>query len=298
MSRNSSTYKDSYNRALELIAASETNSELPTEVVLSEKWSVSRTTVRGILTGLQDAGIIQWSGRSKKILRKPRKSEYYPASETESVAEKLPSLFMEYIFAGELTPGTTLHETELAKAFGVGSSAVREFLIRFSRFGLIRKNPNRHWVLLGFTREFAEELFAVREIFERKAFQTFLSGPPDHFDKVIALRAEHEEILAHVSRDYMLFPRLDEKFHRVWVDEFGNRFVGDFFELISLVFHYHYRWNKQDELERNHHALEQHLQIITALENGDLSRTEAAFDLHLAHAKETLLQSATWDKSE
>ncbi|MEX0348174.1 MAG: GntR family transcriptional regulator [Paracoccaceae bacterium] len=298
MSRSNSTYKDSYNRALDMIGTSENMPELPTEVVLAETWAVSRTTVRSILHRLQDAGIIEWSGRTKKVLRKPRKNEYFPASETESVAEKLPSLFMEYIFAGELTPGATLRETELAKAFGVGSTAVREFLIRFSRFGLIKKNPNRHWVLLGFTRDFAEELFAVREIFEREAFQSFLSGPPARHAKATMLRAEHETILAHISRDYVLFPRLDEKFHRVWIDEFANRFVRDFFELVSLVFHYHYRWNKRDELERNHRALEQHLEIIAALEAGDLPRAHAAFDVHLTHAKETLLRSVTWDSPD
>ncbi|UWQ18053.1 GntR family transcriptional regulator [Jannaschia sp. M317] len=297
MSRSSSTFKEGYNRALDMIGSGGVDWELPTEVALAKKWSVSRTTVRSILQGLQDVGIITWSGRSKTVLRKPRKAEYFPADETESVAEKLPSLFMEHIFAGELTPGTTLRETELAKAFGVSSTAVREFLIRFSRFGLIEKKPNRHWVLNGFTRDFAEELFAVRAMFERTAFAAFLAAGKDTHQRVIDLREEHEMILADITRNYVLFPRLDEKFHRTWIDAFGNRFVRDFFELISLVFHYHYRWNKRDELERNHHAVIQHLAIISALEAGDADAADRAMNLHLTHARETLLSSATWDGS-
>lgn len=295
MSRSSSTYKDGYNRALDMITEGDVPRELPTEVTLAEEWTVSRTTVRSILNSLQDAGIIAWSGRTKTVLRRPRKIEYFPADETESVADKLPSVFMEHIFAGELTPGTTLRETELAKTFGVSSTAVREFLIRFSRFGLIEKMPNRHWVLHGFTREFAEELFAVREMFERTAFTAFLTAGPDAHQSAIALRGEHEAILANITQNYVLFPRLDEKFHRVWIDAFGNRFIRDFFDLISLIFHYHYRWNKQDELERNHRAVLQHLAMIDALEAGDKDAAETSMNVHLSHARETLLASARWD---
>ncbi|WP_227268146.1 GntR family transcriptional regulator [Roseobacter weihaiensis] len=295
MSRHSSTYKESYNRALDMIVSGEIRRELPTEVALAKQWAVSRTTVRSILNGLQDAGIIAWSGRSKTVLRKPRKAEYFPADETESVAEKIPSMFMEHVFAGELNPGTTLRETELAKTFSVSSTAVREFLIRFSRFGLIEKKTNRHWVLHGFTRDFAEELFTVREMFERAAFDAFLRSGPKAHQLAIQQRAEHEAILDNIASDYVLFPRLDEKFHRVWIDAFGNRFVRDFFELISLVFHYHYRWRKQDELERNHHAVIQHLDIISALEAQDPMAAQAAMNVHLRHAKETLLASAMWD---
>lgn len=294
MSR-SSTHKEGYNRALDLICTTGTSSELPTEVALSQKWSVSRTTVRGILNRLQETGIIEWSGRTKRILRKPRADEYYPDDETASNADRLPSLFMDYIFAGELNSGAILNESELAKYFDVSSTVVREFLIRFSRFGLIEKKPNRHWVLIGFTREFADELFTVRELFERQAFQHFLDIRKADHRKVLALKSDHALMLKNIKRDFMLFPRLDEEFHRIWIDGFGNRFVQDFFELISLVFHYHYRWNKVDEMERNRDAIKQHLRIIAAFEAEHFDDANALFQEHLTHAKETLVASVTWE---
>lgn len=295
MSRSSSTFKDGYNRALDIVATAGIDAELPTEVSLSEKLGISRTTIRSILTGLQEAGVINWSGRSKKVLRTPKRADYYPVSETESAADKLPSVFMEYIFARELSPGTTLHESDLAKEFGVSSTVVREFLIRFSRFGLIEKKPNRHWVLNGFTRNFAEELFTVREMFEKTCFQQFLNAGPEQHKEAIALRADHEAIARNIDVNFLQFPRLDERFHRIWIDDFGNRFIKDFFDLISLIFHYHYRWSKHDERERNHFAIVQHLEIISALEAGDTETARQAFFAHLVHAKETLLASAVWD---
>ncbi|MGO7631931.1 GntR family transcriptional regulator, partial [Rhizobium ruizarguesonis] len=54
-----------------------------------------------------------------------------------------------------------INELELAREIGTGNTSVREFLIRFSRFGLIEKRPNSNWTLKGFTREFAIELADV-----------------------------------------------------------------------------------------------------------------------------------------
>lgn len=295
MNRTSSTYNQAYNLALDLVSDLTSGSNLPTETELSQKLDVSRTTVRNILTKLQSIGIIDWSGRTKTVLRKPVAAEYFPKDETASNTERLPSLFMEFLFEAGLMPGDAINESELAKYFNVSSTVLREFLIRFSRFGLIEKKPNRHWILVGFTRDFAEELFTVREMFEREAFRTFLKAGPKVHARAIGLKEKHEYALAHLEREYLQFPRLDEEFHRIWIDSFGNRFVRDFFELISLIFHYHYRWNKNTEMVRNRDAAEQHLAIISALTDGDMERAERAFLEHLGHAKETLFASVFWD---
>ncbi len=295
MSRHSSTFNQGYNSALDLVRETGVGKDLPTETALSNNWGISRTTVRSILASLQQAGIIEWSGRSKEVLRAPKSDEYFSEDDTSSHADRLPSLFMDYIFKGEPSLGDTLNESLLAKQFNVSSTVVREFLIRFSRFGLIEKMPNRHWVLHGFTREFAEELFAVREMFEERAFKRFLEAGDKVHHRAVMLKAEHESILKNPKSEFLQFPQLDEKFHRIWIDTLDNRFVQDFFELVSLIFHYHYRWNKLDEMERNRDAAEQHLMIITALEAGDKEGAEAAFLNHLAHAKETLFASVFWE---
>lgn len=293
MSRDNSTFKECYNRILDLIAATGSGGRLPTESDMSTRLAVSRTTIRGILGRLDAAGIIDWSGRDKTIRRAPCPDDYFPKSETASISDKLSAQFMAYILTGNLEPGTVLRESDLVKRFHVSSSAVREFLIRFSRFGLIEKEPNRHWVLCGFTREFAEELFEVREMFEMRAFETFLAQDTAAAT-IDLLRAEHDEIFAHIDRDYLKFPQLDERFHRLWIEAHGNRFVLDFFELVSMVFHYHYRWNRQHERDRNRAAIIEHLAIIDAVVDGDAPRAKARFRDHLNQARETMLASALW----
>lgn len=297
MSRNNSIYKETFNRGLDLIKDLGADATLPAEKELSEKWGISRTTVRAVLTQLNETGIIKWAGRIKTVLRTPAKSDYYATEETISTSARVETQFMEYVIGGDLKPGTILRESELVREFGASTSVVREFLIRFSRFGLIEKEPNRHWVLRGFTRGFAIELFDVREMYELRAFKQFLqcgAGSEQHL-ALIGLEAEHVQFVENIDTDYLSFPGLDENFHQVLISELHNRFIADFFELVSVIFHYHYRWNKQNEKERNLQATLQHLQVIRAVAAADFTRAQQAFEIHLQSARTTLLSSVAWD---
>lgn len=297
MSRDNSKYKDSLNRSLDYVATLAPDQTLPSEVELTQRLGISRTTVRAVLAHLDEIGVIHWSGRSKTVLRAPSAADYYAKEETLSTSERVETLFMEYIIGGDLKPGTILHESDMVREFGASTSVLREFLIKFSRFGLIEKEPNRHWVLRGFTREFAIELFDVREMFELRAFHALIAQAPDSPARqaVLALEGAHRDMMATIDDSYLSFPRLDEAFHRAFIDDLNNRFVADFFELVTVIFHYHYRWNKQNERTRNLAALEQHLVVIEALKAEDHTAALEAFQNHLNEARRTLLSSVTWD---
>jgi len=297
VSRSNSVYKETYNIGLDLVDTLGVAANLPPETDLAKTWNTSRTTVRAVLEQLDRIGIIRWDGRRKTVLRKPQPDDYFADDETQSTGKKVETAFMEYILGGDLAPGTILRESELVRAFGASTSAVREYLIRFSRFGLIRKEPNRHWVLVGFTKDFAMELFDVREMFEMRAFNKFVAdmhGPSTHA-ALDALEADHLSLIDNIDAEFLKFPRLDERFHSLFVDRLENRFVNDFFELVSLIFHFHYRWKKSDERERNLAAAREHLAVIRALRSGRRPDAERAFAKHLQSARRTLLNSVTWD---
>ena len=87
------------------------------------------------------------------------------------------------------------------------------------------------------------------------------------------------------------FSDLDNRFHRLVNDASPNRFIVDFYDIISLIFHYHYQWNKRDERQRNEVALLEHLDYIEALFSRDPSRIEITCKSHLKSARKTLLAS-------
>ena len=293
-------YKEIFNLGIDYVKSLGIDSLLPSEVELSKKWKISRTTVRAVLTHLVENDIISWQGRKKNILRLPKKTDYFAHAETISKSETVETQFMEYILGGDLKPGAIIRESELVREFGASTSVVREFLNLFSRFGLIEKKPNRHWVLRGFTREFAVELFDMREMFEDRALKNLLSQDSTSklHQNLLDLEKDHLKIIDDIETEYLNFPRLDERFHRVIVSDLKNRFIDDFFELVSVIFHYHYRWNKRDEKERNFNAAHQHLAIIQAVKADDHEKIISTFEHHIADARLTLLNSIAWDNKE
>lgn len=297
MVKRNNRYKNVYNQALDLIKAMPNGAELATESTLSNHLDVSRTTVRAVLKHLADEKIIDWQGRRKSILRMPSPGDYFVSEETLSPDEIFETAFMQWILSGDVDAGTHLNESELARNFKVSTSVAREFLIRFSRFGLIKKQPSRGWVLDGFTKNFALELSDVRELFETRSVARFLKQPENAscWRALADLESAHQDLQSRIETDYFEFSTLDDRFHRLLNSASDNRFIADFHDLIAMIFHYHYRWNKRDERERNAAAIEQHLAIIDALKTRDGKKAREACLTHLKSARQTLLQSIVWE---
>jgi DNA-binding GntR family transcriptional regulator len=290
MARQNTVFKEAYNRCLGDL---EGIGSLPSEPELGEKYGISRTTVRAILSRMRDSGLIKWDKRDKLVLRSPRERDFFPGEETDSLNEIIERSFMKRILTGEVGPGTQINEAELAREIGTGTTSVREFLIRFSRFGLIEKRPNSHWVLKGFTLDFALELSEVRDMFELRSAFAFGRLPADHpaWTELAEIEAEHRDLLASIDSRYHDFSDLDRRFHLLVHRASGNRFVMDFYDVIAFIFHYHYQWNKINERGRNERALMEHLNYIAALRSYDQVKIEKACRLHLKSARETLIES-------
>jgi DNA-binding GntR family transcriptional regulator len=290
MSKTSTVFKQAYNRCLSLLAARD---GLPSEPELGLALGVSRTTVRAILARLAEAGVIAWDKRSKVRLRAPLAADFYPAEETDSPAEIIERSFMKRLLAQGVEPGTQITEVELAREIGVGTSSLREFLIRFSRFGLIEKRPNSRWMFKGFTREFALELTEIREMFELRSALAFveLGEASPAWTALDAMEAEHHGFADAIARHYVDFSELDERFHRLVHNASRNRFIVDFYDVIAMIFHYHYQWNKAGGHERNAVAVMEHLAYIEALKSRDRENVQVACRAHLDSARTTLLRS-------
>ena len=215
-----------------------------------------------------------------------------PSSETESVSEGAERLFLNYVLRGGLSPGDTINGLALSRALGTSTAALRDYLNRFERFGLVERQPNTSWRFHGFTQEFAVELFVIRELFELHAVKVlFQIRGSEEFRMLARMETKHHELLALIENDYHQFSHLDAEFHREISHCAQNRFMNQFHEVISLVFHYHYQWNKADERERNQTAILEHLDIIEALMGQDCDLALAAYRRHMSSAKQTLLRS-------
>ena len=219
----------------------------------------------------------------------------FPEAETVSTSAQIEKKFMEWMLRENAFPGTTINELELARRFGVATTVIREFLNRFQRFGLIEKRPNGGWVLHGFTASFALELFEIREMFELRSAMAFAALPDSSplWRRIETLRGEHLALLSEIEGRYHDFSDLDSRFHRLINSAAPNRFIDGFYDIFTLIFHYHYQWNKRDERQRNEAAIREHLAYIEALLGRNAASVRRACRAHLASAKTTLIHSTS-----
>lgn len=272
---------------------------LATEVRMTEISESSRTAVRSALAYFVERGLIAGM-KERFLLRKPQPDDYFAVSELHSATEQLQQVMMERIYQRDLPPGAEFTEAELSRAAGVSTIAVREFLIGFSRNGLIEKNPRGGWRLCAFDTTYAQELAEVREMFELKAIErvaTLAPGDPV-FGRLRELLAQHEALGRLPAASHAEFPALDREFHTFLIGLLNNRFAENLNDVVSMVFHYHYMWDKRDELPRNQHALQEHLAILRPLAAGDVSAALAAMRTHLGSSRSTMLNSLRYREQQ
>jgi DNA-binding GntR family transcriptional regulator len=284
-------FKRAHNQGLSLLGSYEIGSDIGSEPQWAQALAVSRTTVRSVLRAMAERGIIVQDGRRKRLGRHPVPADHYPDLETEQLGVIVEKRFMKWILDGDCKPGQQINGLELARQFGVSTSAIRDYLNRFSQFGLLERRPSGSWAFKGFTSEFAEELFEVREMFELRSAQRFVGLPAnDSAWKALArIKNEHLTLLEEAESRFPDFSELDERFHRLINDASRNRFVVSFYDLISMIFHYHYQWNKRDEKQRNIAAIREHLAYIEALESRDRATAMEGCRAHMATARTTLM---------
>lgn len=288
-------FKRAFNETLELLSPLSMGERLPSENTLSNELGVSRTTVRKILTTLAARGVVAERARHRVLGAAAAAIERFPEAETVAMSAQVEKRFMEWMLRDNARPGTAINELELARQFGVATGGIREFLNRFQRFGLIEKRPNSGWVFKGFTTDFALELFEIREMFEVRSARVFAALPEGSllWQQIESLRDEHLALLEEIDERFHDFSDLDSRFHRVINSAVPNRFIDGFQDVITLIFHYHYQWNKQDERQRNEAAIREHLTYIEALFSRNVTMIELACRAHLASARQTLLRATS-----
>lgn len=300
MAKPDTRFKRTTNRLLDHIREScPRGAALPGEEALAVLSDVSRTTVRAALTHIEGIGIVERRQRMRRVVRRPRKTDYFEVSELVSRSDQIQRAFMERFLRRNLSPGQAFSETELAREASVSPPSAREFLVGFSRFGLIERKPKGGWILRAFDAKFARELADMRETLEMRAIEQFRIPPEDPAvaTEIASLAERHREMQGDLDRQHAHFQDLDRELHTMLIRQLDNRFAESFYDIISFVFHYHYQWNKADRRGGSELALREHLAILDALADRDVAAARTALGIHLATARQTLMRSIDFDRS-
>jgi DNA-binding GntR family transcriptional regulator len=293
MARTDERFRVAFNDTLSWITQHKIGDNLPSEIILAERLKVSRTIVRAVLAALLAAGVVHWQARHKTILRLPVKADRLPLRSDYVPRDVLEQRFLEWVLHFDVPAGTPLNVAKLAKEFSVPPHALQEFLSGLAQSGLVARRPRGGWLLLGFTADYAIELSELRSVLELNAVRKLIHLPESHpvWQELASLERQHHDLATRIDTDFHEFSRLDGAFHMALNSVVENRFVAQFQKIISLIFHYHYQWDKRMERDRNEAAIGEHLTLIAALRSRDEAAAIAAASAHLRTSKATLLGS-------
>jgi GntR family transcriptional repressor for pyruvate dehydrogenase complex len=228
----------------------------------------------------------------------------------EPLANEIARRLADYLLSGEIAPGERMPgERELAQAFGVGRSAMREAIKSLSLIGLVdvrhgdgtylRKSDGGflpqiiEWgLLLGEPR--ARDLVEARQKIE--AVIAGLAAERRSEEDVGSLRTELERMAAasRLGGDPAEFVDADVRFHLRLAEAANNTALRDVLAGVQALLRVWIgRVIAASNPETSYH---EHIPIFAAVERGDPGAAQAAMESHMRSAagrlERTLLETA------
>lgn len=193
------------------------------------------------------------------------------------------------ILKGELAPGERLMEMHLAEQLGVSRTPIREAIRKLELEGLVVMTPRKGAVVASITEEDLRDVLEVRKVLEQLAVELACVNITE--EEMAKLKGAMEEFrkAIHVN-DAVDIASKDEKFHDIiYHATRNNRLIQILNNLREQMYRYRFEYVK-DEKVRND-LIEEHIKIISALENKDIEDGKAAIKQHIIHQEKSILEN-------
>lgn len=194
----------------------------------------------------------------------------------ESLKDKIVTILMQRIIAGELPLGEKIREAHLAKEFGVSQAPVREAIITLVARGILEHTPNIGTQVKFCTKEETLEIYRTREAFEVIVAEENL----DYTDQMIYELDKHysDMITAAKNNDVKSFVISDQKFHTILMRSSNNTL------LLELWTQLYTRSSVQTVIKEHDADLNDiaklHLPIIEAIKQNNTQAYKDAIKAH------------------
>ncbi len=199
---------------------------------------------------------------------------------SENLAEAVYDALMDAILAGDLPPGSILSALKLSGHLNVSRTPVQQALTFLAADGLVENESGRRAKVAHFTRDDLYNIFAMRRLLESHAAE-LAAGRMDerHFAPLrqTAMELKDEPLNKAWQEKWTAF---DEDFHRIIAECSGNPLLAKDIGRYRLL---HRGVNRiTANVESLPTALEEHFEILSALENRDGASARTAMDAHIA----------------
>ena len=214
----------------------------------------------------------------------------------KSLRERILDTLRNAIISGELKPGQTLVETDLATQLGVSRAPLREAIHILNSEGLLESIPYHGTTVKKLTKTDIEELYSLRSVLESFAIQRIIEQEDPSLVK--KLHNTYELMLAAAQKnDWLELNTIDRQFHDQIIQLSGHSLLESTWSTVQM------RVQQVMAIRnmRNRDIVEvakNHLPILDALEKCDLEPALKAIQEHVASSGDLIAEGWIDDEDE
>ena len=200
------------------------------------------------------------------------------------------------IVDGVLSPGEKVPEKTLCDQFDVSRTPLREALKVLASEGLVTLTPNRGATVSELTLADLEDAFPVMGALEALAGEMACARITD--DEIAAIRELHGRMVRHYeARAMTAYFKLNQEIHEAILAAAGNATLNSFYRSLAGRVR-RARYIANISAERWARAVEEHDQILAALEARDGPALSRILKAHLANTFQTVKDGLTSDDAD
>lgn len=226
-----------------------------------------------------------------------RKSPSLGQIDNRSLRDQVLDSLRTAIVNGELKPGDTLIETDLAAQLGVSRGPLREAINILNVEGLVETIPYHGTKVRKLRREDIEELYSVRGMMEVFAINHIVAAGPEQIETTTkTLRTICVEMAAAAAKGSLAeVNHVDRRFHDTLIEHCGNSLLGLLWGSVTL------RVQQVMSLRNEHkgdlHQIAQnHSAIVTAIANANADEAIRLLYEHIGSIGDFIAE--TWEETD
>lgn len=210
----------------------------------------------------------------------------------KSLREHVLDVLRDAILNGELKPGRTLVESDLASQLGVSRAPLREAIQILNTEGLLETVPYHGTTVKSLAKKDIEELYSLRSVLESFAIQLIIrQNNPQH---ILQLRQHFDLMLkAAKANDLKLLNQIDRDFHDTLIESSNHSLLISIWVVVAMrVRQIMALRNKRFEDIKD--IAYNHLAIIEAIASRDETKAMALITDHVASVGDFVAED--WDE--
>lgn len=203
-----------------------------------------------------------------------------------SLSEELVDRLRQLIVEGELEPGSKVNEQAICDRFGVSRTPLREALRALASEGLVTLTPRRGATVSAFTVEDLEQTFPIVGALEALAGELACAQISDP-EIALARALTGDLIESHSRRDLAGYAKANGEIHRLIMDAARNPTLDQMLQSLNVRVR-RARVLVNISAARWATAVEEHREILAALEARDGARLGLVLKQHIANKLSSL----------